>query len=120
MILANPRKAEKFFRCKMEFTTGPMELDKMMKGHENINIVDVRMPVDYAAGHISGAINLPRENWNTLMGLRKDKTNVVYCYSEVCHLAAAASQEFAAHGFSVMELEGGFAEWKRCNLPIEN
>jgi hypothetical protein len=33
-----------------------------------------------------GAINLLKDQGQTLKGLRKDKTNVLYCYSQVCHL----------------------------------
>jgi len=47
----------------------------------------------------------------------KEKTNIVYCYSQVCHLAAAAARYFAEHDYPVMELEGGFEEWQRHNLP---
>ncbi len=119
MVLTSPKKAKKFFEAKMNFTTGPVELNQMIKDNEDINIVDVRAPKDFAQGHIPGAINLPKQRWNTLTGLRSDKTNIVYCYSEVCHLAAAAAREFAEHGFAVMELEGGFEEWQHYNMPIE-
>jgi rhodanese-related sulfurtransferase len=50
------------------------------------------------AGHIPGAINLPRDRWHTLDKLRQDKTNVLYCYSQVCHLAATAAVEFTTEG----------------------
>lgn len=119
MTLVNSKKAEKFFKSKLEFTTGPVELDSMMKSGENINMIDVRLPVDYAIGHIPGAMNLPKENWDTFKGLSIDKINIIYCYSEACHLAAAGAREFAAHGYSVMELEGGFEGWKKNNLPVK-
>jgi rhodanese-related sulfurtransferase len=44
---------------------------------------------------------------------------VVYCYTQQCHLAANACAQFAAKGFPVMELEGGFANWKEHQLDIE-
>ena len=119
MILISPKKARKFFDAKMEFTTGPVELNEMIKNHENINIVDVRKPDDYKEGHIPGAVSLSKERWSTHASLSKDKVNIVYCYSQVCHLAAAAAKEFAGHGFAVMELEGGFEEWQHYNMPIE-
>ncbi len=114
----NTQEALKYFEDKMAFTTGPVELDRMRKTN-NINIVDVRTAEDYAQGHIPGAINLPQENWNQLEGLSKDKPNVLYCYSTVCHLAAAAAVEFARKGYPVMELDGGFDEWKEYGMEIE-
>ncbi len=107
----DPAKAKEFFEAKMAFTTGPVELERMMKNNE-VNLVDVRAADDYAKGHIPGAINLPKDQWSTMKGLRKDKTNVLYCYSIVCHLAATAAVEFAGHGYPVMELDGGWRWWK--------
>jgi rhodanese-related sulfurtransferase len=117
----DPAKAKAYFDNKMAFTTGPIELDRMIKSGENhINIVDVREAEDYAKGHIPGAINLPKDRWDSAQGLSKDKTNVVYCYTHVCHLAASACVVFAGKGFPVMELEGGFAVWKENELDIEH
>ena len=119
MIISDPQKAKEYFEAKMAFTTGPVELERMMKQGENINIVDVRATEDYAEGHIPGAGNLPKDKWHTLEGLRKDKTNVLCCYSQVCHLAAAAALEFASKGYPMMELEGGFRSWKEHEMDIE-
>ncbi len=112
MTLVSTKRALEFFEAKMEFTTGPVELKGMMERDENINIIDVRLPEDYAKGHIPGAINLPKDNWDTSSGLSRDRTNIIYCYSQVCHLAAAAARYFAEHDYPVMELEGGFEEWE--------
>jgi rhodanese-related sulfurtransferase len=118
--LNDPAKASEYFRAKMEFTTGPMELSHMLEQrNRNINIVDVRASDDYAKGHIPGAISLPSDKWMTFQGLQKDKLNILYCYTQQCHLAATAAVEFAAHGYPVMELEGGFEEWKAHDLPMD-
>ena len=119
MMISDPQKAKEYFEAKMAFTTGPVELERMMKQGESINIVDVRAAEDYAEGHIPGAVNLPKDKWHTLEGLRKDKTNVLYCYSHVCHLAATAAVEFASKGHPVMEMDGGFHAWKEHDMDIE-
>ncbi len=111
-------KAKDYFEAKMAFTTGPVELERMMQ-HGEVNVIDVRAAEDYAEGHIPGAINLPKDQWPTLKGLRQDKVNVLYCYSHVCHLAAAAALEFASKGYPVMELEGGWRWWKTDGFTIE-
>jgi rhodanese-related sulfurtransferase len=118
MTISDPAKAREYFEAKMAFTTGPVELERMMKAGE-ANMVDVRAAEDYAEGHIPGAISLPKDKWNALSGLRKDKVNVLYCYSQVCHLAATAALEFASKGYPVMELEGGFRTWKEHEMDIE-
>jgi rhodanese-related sulfurtransferase len=50
---------------------------------------------------------------------KKDGTTVVYCYNQTCRLAAEAALELAAHGFPVIEMEGGFAAWEGYGLPVE-
>ena len=117
-MVQDPARAKEYFEAKMAFTTGPVELERMMK-QGNVNIVDVRAAEDYAKGHIPGAVNLPKERWSSLQGLRKDRTNVVYCYSQVCHLAASAAVHFAGLGFPVMELDGGWRWWKDDGFDIE-
>ena len=72
MTLVSPRKANKYFRAKVEFTTGPMDLDRMIKDHENLNIIDVRGIDHYALEHIPGSINLPKGTWKMHSGLSKD------------------------------------------------
>lgn len=112
-------KALAFFKNKMAFTTGPMELDSVRAHTTEYAIIDVRAEKDYLEEHIPGAINIPKNKWGKWEGLSKDKLNVVYCYSQVCHLAAIACIELAQAGFRVIELEGGFSEWKEYELETE-
>ena len=118
LTMPDPVKAREYFENKMSFTTGPVELNRAM-AEGNIAIIDVRAAEDYQKGHIPGAISLPHDRWDSLEGLSRDRTNVLYCYSQVCHLAATAAVQFAERGYPVMELEGGFAGWKENKLPVE-
>lgn len=113
------RQAREYFAQKLAFVTGPYELDGQIKRKEAITVVDVRLPSDYQAGHIPGAINLPQGKWHTLTGLSKDRTAVIYCYSQTCKLAAAAAVEIASAGIPVVEMEGGFEAWLKNGLPVE-
>jgi len=116
----DPAKARAYFEDKLAFTTGPVELDRWIKtGEDNLVVVDVRAAEDFAKGHIPGAINLPKDKWDSPQGLSRDKTNVVYCYTQECHLAANACVQFSSRGYPVMELEGGFEAWKENELDSE-
>jgi len=116
----SPAQARQYFEQKLAFTTGPVELDRWIKsGENNLVIVDVRAAEDYGQGHIPGAINVPKEQWNNPQGLSKNKTNVVYCYTQQCHLGANACVQFASRDYPVMELEGGFEAWKENELDTE-
>lgn len=116
-------KAKKYFQDKLDFTTGPVELERWVKQGQPVNIVDVRAAEDYAEGHVPQAVNLPKDQWHDpkmlKTRLRKDKINVLYCYSHVCHLAATAAVQFASKGYPVMELEGGWRWWKNDGFEIE-
>jgi rhodanese-related sulfurtransferase len=118
-IYDTPR-ARSFFEDKLAFTTGPVELERMIKSGDSINIVDVRAAEDFAKGHVPGAINLPTRTWDNGNGLSKDKTNIIYCYTQTCHLAARACSLFADKGYPVLEMEGGFEAWEANELAIEH
>jgi rhodanese-related sulfurtransferase len=116
----SPERAKAYFEDKLAFTTGPVELERWIKSAEdNLVIVDVREAEDFNKGHLPGAISIPRDQWQNPQGLSRDKTNVVYCYSQQCHLAANACVQFASKGFPVMEMDGGFSVWKQHELDIE-
>jgi rhodanese-related sulfurtransferase len=123
MKVPSAAKAKKYFEDKMAFTTGPVELERMVQQGQPVHIVDVRAAEDYAEGHIPGAVSLPKDQWSDAKmpktRLRKDKVNVLYCYSHVCHLAATAAVEFASKGYPVMELEGGWRTWKEGGFDVE-
>lgn len=112
------QKRQEAFRGQVEFTTGPVELNEMISRNDNINIMDVGKSEDYAKGHVPGAISLPKESWPTFAGLSRNRVNIVYCYSEVCHFAGGATKYFAEHDFPVTEPGGGSEGWKQHNLPI--
>ena len=120
MLQSNHEKAREYFAAKMAFTTGPFELKSMLDRNEAIVVVDVRGAGDFDKNHIPGAVNLPYGSWHTAKGLRKDRVNVIYCYSQTCHLAAKAALELASQGYPVMELEGGFAGWTAGGNLVED
>jgi rhodanese-related sulfurtransferase len=117
-IKSNAAKARQFFADKMAFTTGPVEISHQIEKGEDVAIIDVREAKDFKKGHVPGAISLPQEKWSTPAGLRRDTMNIIYCYAQNCHLGANAAMQFAAKGYSVMEMDGGFESWKEQGLQI--
>jgi rhodanese-related sulfurtransferase len=119
MKMPDAPRAREFFLDKVTFTTGPVEVDSMLSAGDEVVIVDVRARADFEKGHVPGAVSLPKEEWRNPKGLAKDKTNILYCYSQVCHLAAKAAVELASQGYPVMEMDGGFEAWKENKLEVE-
>jgi rhodanese-related sulfurtransferase len=118
MTVISPQKALEYFEAKLEFTTDPHTLNELIKNDE-VNVIDVRFEEDFRTGHIPGAVNLPKDRWSSFDGLTHDRPNVVYCYTTTCYLATKACKEFAESGYPVIELFGGFEEWKNSKMPIE-
>ena len=114
-------QAREHFQAKLDFTTGTHEvLGIIDQGRDDVIVVDVRLPSDYRAGHIPGAINLPKGRWQNAMGLSKDNLHVLYCYSQTCHLAAEAAVELLEQGYRVQEMEGGYATWTAAGYRVQH
>jgi rhodanese-related sulfurtransferase len=113
-------RAREHFQGKLDFTTGTHEVLGMIdQGRDDVVIVDVRLPSDYRAGHLPGAINLPKGRWENVRGLSKDKLHILYCYTQTCHLAAEGAVELLRQGYRVQEMEGGYATWIAAGYGIE-
>lgn len=85
----------------------------------NMPVIDVRGASEYAQGHLPGAINIPLGYLERrLQEVPSEQEFVVYCQSGA--RSAIAASILAAHGFSRhMNMEDGFAGWKKAQLPIE-
>lgn len=107
----NTEKAAKFFTKIMAYTIGPEELKEMMHS-EDISILDVRKAVDFKDGHLPKAISVPREELDLRYEeLPKDKTYVVYCYNQQCHLGICACRFLSMKGYKTIHLDGGYKTW---------
>lgn len=113
-------QAIQHFERKLNFEIGPIGLDRLIKNGEPVQVIDLRTPELYAAGHVPGALNILFENLESSLGkLNKEATTVVYCYDIVCHLATKAALELAKKGYKVKELVGGYEEWASHDLKQE-
>jgi rhodanese-related sulfurtransferase len=118
-LALNIPETNEFIADIMDFSIPPERVNQFLRNHINSIIVDVRDTKDFIRGHVPGAINLPKGNWGKISGLQYDLSMIIYCYSNTCPLGTQATQEFARHGYSVMEIEGGFKAWKDNKLPVE-
>lgn len=120
-------QARAFFHNRTAYTTGTHELKVLLDEEtpdEKFQVVDVRFPDDFAAGHVPGAINLPMAKWDQPRYLEahldRDATLYLYCYTPTCHLAASAAAKLAAAGFRAVEVEGGWEDWVSRDYPVES
>src|SRR4051794_41179402 len=114
-------KLEKFFKLKLAAETGPHGLKAMLDDKKTpVNVVDVRKPEDYKAGHVPGAINIPMaELEQKYKILNKKFRTVVYCYNITCFAAPKAALFLAKKGYWSTELVGGFESYKQAGFPVD-
>lgn len=86
-------------------------------------ILDVREPSEYVAGHIAGAINIPRGILEFKIGSHPDFQNkqdaniLVYCLTG--GRSALATETLNKLGYcSAVSMEGGITAWKESDLKL--
>jgi ArsR family transcriptional regulator len=84
-----------------------------------VTVLDVRLPDEFALGHVPGAVNIPlRALKKRLAEIKTDREIVAYCRGAYCIWSFEAVALLRARGFKVRRLEGGLPEWRAAGLPI--
>jgi hydroxyacylglutathione hydrolase len=83
-------------------------------------VVDVREPVEYANGHVPGAVSIPQADLALRLDeLSPDREVLVVC--EGGTRSARAARFLQQRGFSkIKNLTGGTAAWRETGLPTES
>jgi len=86
---------------------------------EDIRVVDVRKPTEYASQRVCGAENLPLDFINQLMDkFQKDGTTYLHCAGGYRSMIAASILK--ARGYdNMVNVLGGFSEICQTDIPIE-
>lgn len=97
----------------------PKEANTLLQKNENVFLLDVRTPEEFAQDHIEGSTLIPvqvlSENLSQLQSV-KDKKIIVYCHSG--NRSVVASRILAKNGFSPLNVKGGISEWKAQGLQV--
>lgn len=93
----------------------------LLINREDAQIIDVREPAEYAAGHLPDSRNIPvgalEERISEIEKL-KDSPVILLCQSGV--RSSGACTKLAKLGFSkVHSLDGGIEAWVQAGLPIK-
>ncbi len=92
--------------------------------HELINktprpyLLDVRTPVEYKQGHITGAELIPLNELSARVG-RIPKGRDIICVCASGHRSIVAARQLTAKGYPVSNMKGGMAKWVRAGLPVK-
>lgn len=88
--------------------------------NQDVVILDVRTPAEFASGRIANSINIDAESENfeaEIQELDKTKTYAVYCRSG--RRSGVATVTMANAGFtSLYNMNGGTIDWTNSDFPL--
>jgi rhodanese-related sulfurtransferase len=91
--------------------------------NDTVAIVDARLPVDYQAGHLKGAISVPvtsnpQQCEKAISHVPKERRIIVYSHSNGCNYGERVAKELLAQGYHNISLfRGGWVEWEKHYPP---
>ena len=94
------------------------ELQTLLQKEEQILLLDVRTPAEYAQGHIAGSRLLPLSSLGTRTAeLPEDVTIVCVCRSGARSMVAC--ENLSRLGFqNLVNLSNGMIGWQMAQLPV--
>lgn len=96
------------------------EFDKLRQD-KDAQVIDVRTPAEYEAGHVPGAVNIPigsKDFDEKAKSLDKEKKHLVYC--AIGGRSGKATKRMDELGVKdVYDFSGGMRAWKEAEKPVE-
>ena len=98
----------------------PGDLQSRLSGGEQIVVIDVREPEEFARGKIPGAHTIPRGVLEMQVDGRLPREAAIVLYCGVGGRSALAAKSLADMGYEKVEnLQGGWSAWTNAGLPVE-
>ena len=85
-------------------------------GDQRVKVIDVREPMEYAAGHIAGSLNVPLSRLS--QADLPEGPLVLVCQSGNRSSQGLRDLLKRGHGHPLSDLEGGLPSWQQAGLPV--
>jgi rhodanese-related sulfurtransferase len=109
--------------CSMGSTNAPSmdvhTLQAAMESNPALVVVDVRTSVEFAAGHVPNAINVPLDRIHDAPELEVYRDQEVYLICQSGARSGRAQGILNDSQFSTTNITGGTSAWQRAGYPIE-
>ena len=99
----------------------PEDVSESLSNGSDVTVVDVREGDEFRAGHLPGAIHLPRgflEMQAAKKVPQRDATIIAYCAGGVRSLFAADTLRTLGYS-NVTSMKGGFQRWKQNGHTVD-
>ena len=83
---------------------------------DGLAILDVREPVEWAYGHIDGAVHIPLMDLPQRLEEVPTEQTLVVC--KIGGRSSQAASYLAQQGFDVVNLDGGMLDWEAAGRPM--
>lgn len=107
------------FSCKGQQLLDVDSFSRMLEENDEVQLVDVRTPEEFADGHLALAANIDWKGSGFIqkaeIALDKKKPVLIYCRSG--RRSAEAAQALKKAGFNVYDMKGGILKWKEAGKP---
>ncbi|MGU3432401.1 rhodanese-like domain-containing protein [Actinomycetes bacterium M1A6_2h] len=113
------KTATEHFATKLQFETDPSDVKAAMSRGDRFVLIDSRGEKAWEQGRIVGAVHVPTADIPSST-IPRDMPVVVYCWGPGCNGSTKAALAFAALGYEVKEMIGGYEYWARAGMGIEN
>lgn len=100
-------------------TVAPDSFEQGIKT-QDVQLVDVRTPEEYAERHLEGSINIDIKEEGFLKEAKKSliKEKPVYVYCRSGRRSLTAAEILSRAGYKVTNLDGGILGWENEGLPV--
>lgn len=92
------------------------ELSKLIETDNSLQLIDVRSPGEYAAGHVPRAMNIPLEQADTRIDDLGDGPVAILCHRG--NRANMACEMLRDHHPNLLVVEGGTQAWIQAGNPV--
>lgn len=105
-------------RASAEGAISPAEAANLIKEKKDLQLIDVRTPGEYEAGHLAQAKLIPLQELESRAGeIDKSKPILLYCRSG--HRSGNALKLLHGQGYAqAKHVAGGINAWQAAGLPV--
>ncbi len=104
-------------------TISPRKLHDCFAGGENVNLIDVRTPVEFREVHAEGARNVPLDSLDPADVMKQRNGSADRPLYVICRTGnrsnKACEKLIAADYANVVNVEGGTQAWDEAGLPVK-